>query len=378
MNLTAGEGEAVGGEDLVHGLEVGGSASAAVTRATGGDTLGLGTRVEGASRVSGLGADVGLGETGDTALGVVDGGAERADGAAVDAGGGAGAADGGTDGGSGAAGHGDGSAAVVVDAALVGVGAGAADPREVTAAGEDGAGEGTDRDATGGGGRGTGATAVAGGDESTGHGETDGAAGGAADEVGVTTADGGEGGGKLRDGANFELGLGETSLLGEVSGLGGSLSEGLEDELVGGDVDEVGGDTGLGALEGGLDEDLVKGLLGLVELGEAVGDDLCGGTGLGDLGGQGLVSDGDGEVAVDEPSTTEGLAGQSLELSNDFGSLEFAGNTNVSLFGVKSQVALHGSQDFGVEVVGGLGGGTVDDGEEDCQGSNEFGELHDG
>lgn len=102
-HLSRDQGEAVGGENLIDGLEVGGAAGAAVARASGGDTLSLSTGVERAARVAGLGANVGLGEAGDTSLGVVDRRSQGADGAAVDTGGGAGAADARADGRGGAA-----------------------------------------------------------------------------------------------------------------------------------------------------------------------------------------------------------------------------------------------------------------------------------
>ena len=88
--LTLDESETVSGKNLVDGLEVSHTAALAVTRATGGDTLGLGTRVERTARVTGLGADIGLGEASDTALGVAHGRTNGADGVAVDTGGGAG------------------------------------------------------------------------------------------------------------------------------------------------------------------------------------------------------------------------------------------------------------------------------------------------
>jgi hypothetical protein len=104
--LTAGKSKAVGRQNLVHGLEVSYSAALAVARASGRDTLGLSARVERTARVTGLGAHVGLGESSDTALRVVDGCAQGADSTAVDTSGGAGAADAGSGGGGGAAGHG--------------------------------------------------------------------------------------------------------------------------------------------------------------------------------------------------------------------------------------------------------------------------------
>jgi hypothetical protein len=63
-------------------------------------------------------------------------------------------------------------------------------------------------------------------------------------------------------------------------------------------------------------------------------------------------------------------------LFDDFGGLKLAGDTSMSLLSVQSQVALHGSQDGGVELLSGLSRGAIDDGQEDREGSEEFGELH--
>lgn len=373
--LTTGQSKAVGGKDLVYGLEVGGSTALAVTRSSRGDTLGLGARVPGASRVSGLGADVGLSEASDTALGVVDGGTESADGTAVDTGGRSRAADAGSDAGSGAARDADAASVVVVDGSRVGVSAGTADVAVVTASREDRASEGSNVSTGAGGGSVTRSATVAGRDESTGDGETDGAAATVVDVVGVTTANSNEGGWHLLNSLDLELGLLKADLLGKFLSLSSAAGKGLKNELVGCDVDVVGGDAGLLSL-GDLGVQLIKSLLGLLELGERSGDNQGGGTSSSNLGGQGLVSDGDSEVAVNEPGTTERAASKSLELFDDFGGLKFAGDTSMSLLSVQSQVALHGSQDSGVELFSGLSRGTIDDGQEDREGSEEFGELH--
>lgn len=135
--LTTGQGETVGGQDLVNGLEVGNSTAGAVTRASRGDTLGLGARVPGTSRVTGLSADIGLSKTSNAALRVVDSGAESANSSAVDTGGGSRAANASSDGGSSAARNSDGTAGVVVDGARECVPAAATDVAVVTASGED-------------------------------------------------------------------------------------------------------------------------------------------------------------------------------------------------------------------------------------------------
>jgi len=49
----------------------------------------------------------------------------------------------------------------------------------------------------------------------------------------------------------------------------------------------------------------------------------------------------------------------------------------MGLSSVKSKVALHGSQDLGVEAVGGGSRGAIDDGQEDCKSSEEAVDLHD-
>ena len=375
--LTTDEGKTVSGQNLVDGLEVSDTAAVAVTRATGGDTLGLGTRVERTARVTGLGADVGLGEASDTALGVGHGRSNGADGVAVDTGGGAGAADAGADGGGGAAGDGDGSTAVVVDTALEGV-AGATADVAVVVAGERRTREGSDGGTSRGGGGGAGGTAVTGGDKASGDGETDRAAGRVVDVISITTADGGEGGGQGINDLDLELGLLEAGALGQVGSLSGAVLEGLKDELVGGNVDPVGGDTSGSALlalaKGGIEVHSVKLLLGILKLGDRSVNLDCLGASSGDLRGQGIVSDGDVKVAIDEPST--GKARLSLELVDDLSGLELAGNTNVSLLGIKSQVALHGSQDRRVEAVGSGGRGAIDDRQEGRDGSEECGDLH--
>lgn len=382
-HLTPDEGETVGRQDLVDGLEVGGAAGAAVPRASGGDTLGLATGVERTARVTGLGADVCLGEAGDTALGVVDGRAQGADGAAVDAGGGAGSADGSASRGGGAACDGDVGTTVRVDDALEG-GAAYASDVAVVVSGEGGAREGAQGRAGAGGGGAACGTAVAGRDEAGGDGEADGAAGCPVDVVGVTSADGGHGGGHALDGADLELAGDEADLLGEGLGVGGAAGEGLEDELVGGNVDVVGSNArGVGVLRGGqggglVDVDAVEGSLGLLELGGAVGDDDGGGTGSGDVSGQGLVSDGDveGLAVLRCPGTGEGAAGRGLEGLDGLGGGDVAGNTGVSLLAVQSQVALHGGHDLRVQVLRGLGGGTVGDGQNGREEGDELGQLH--
>lgn len=358
VKLTPDQSEAVGGQNLVDGLEVGGTAGGAVARATGGDTLGLATSVERSTRVTGLSADVGLGEAGDTTLSVVNGGAEGADGAAVDAGGGAGAADAAADGGGGAAGDGDVGAAVGVDDTLEGGAADGADVAHVGGAGEDGAGEGSEGGAAGGGGGAAGGATVAGRDETGGDCEADGAASSRVDVVWVTAADSGEGGGHALNGDDLELTLDETNLGGQGLGVGSAAGKSLDDELVGGDIDEVGGDARGGGLRGEgaglLDVQVVKSLLSLLELAEAGGNDNWGGASSSDIGGQGSVSDGDVDaVVLGDPSTGERVARQGADRLDDLAGGDVPGDASMSLLGIKAQVALHGGQDLGVEVLRG-------------------------
>jgi len=230
-DLTANKSEAVGGENLVDGLEVGDTSAVAVARSTGSDTLGLGARVPRTARVTGLGADIGLSETSDTSLGVVNGCAKGADGAAEDSGGGAGTADATASGGGGAARDGDGATAVVVDDTLVGVAAGAAN-EGVVVSGEGRTAEGSDDSTTGSRGRSAGSTAVASGDETSGDRETDGASAATVNEVGVTTADGSEDGWEGLNSLDLVLTLDETGLLGEVSSLGAAAEKRLKHKLV--------------------------------------------------------------------------------------------------------------------------------------------------
>lgn len=372
-DLTTDEGKAVGREDGVHGLEVSSSASAAVARSTGGDTLSLGTRVERTARVTRLSADGGAGKATDGALSVVDSDAVLTDSTAVDTGGGARAADGSTDSSDSAARDGEGAASVVVDAALEGVAGAGADPG-VVVAGEGGAGEGSERGTAGGGGGGTDTAAVAGGDETGGNGETDGAARAATDEVGITTADGGEGLGEVLNSVDLELGLSETNLSSQGLGLGSALGKGLKDNLVGLNIDVPGGNAGGRALDGGLlGEEGVKSLLGLLELGEAVGDNDGGGTGSLDLLDEGLISDGDADAlaVVSEPGAGESLASGALQGLDDIGRVELASDASVGLLRVEAEVALHGLEHVGVKAGGGghkgRGGGNE---------AEELGELH--
>ncbi|CAH0046936.1 unnamed protein product [Clonostachys solani] len=106
-------------------------------RTTSGDTLSLGAGVVRTAGVAGLGADTGLGEAGDTSLGVADGNTEGANGAAVDTSGRAGAADAGSNRRGGATRHREATAAVVVDVTPEGGSTDSADEAHVGAAWED-------------------------------------------------------------------------------------------------------------------------------------------------------------------------------------------------------------------------------------------------
>lgn len=300
----------------------------------------------------------------------------------MDAGGGARAADGRADGRGGAAGDGQGAGAVAVNVAAERGAADGLDVAHVGAAGEDGVGERSEGGSGAGGGGRSGGTAVAGRDEAGGDGETDGAAGAAVDVVGITTLDGGKGAGHLVDGDDLELVGGESDLGGQRLGVGDAGREGLEDELVGGNVDVVGGDAGLSRVGGEsldlLNVHVVKSALGLLKLGDVVGDGHWGGTSAGHLGGQGSVGDGDvdGLAILGDPGTSEGGAGQGLDLVDDAGGSDLTGDTGSGLGGVETQVALHGSQDLGVQVARSLSGSTVGNGQDGCQKGEEAGELH--
>lgn len=343
VQLTTDQGEAVGGQNLVDGLEVGRAAGGAVAGTSRGDTLGLATGVERSTRVTGLGADVRLGEAGDTTLAVVDGRAQGADSATVDTGGGAGTADAGADGRCGAASDGDVGAAVCVDDAREGGSADGADVAHVGAAWEDGAGEGSERRTAAGGSRAACGATVASRDEASGDREADGATGTSVDQVGIAAADGGEGGGHGLNGLHLELALSETDLGGEGLGVGGAAGQSLQDELVGGDVDVVSRDAGcVGGVRGSegaglLDVHGVKSLLSLLKLGEAVGNDSRGGTSSGDLIGEGSVSDGNVDGAIlGDPSTTESgtrRGGQSLD---DLAVGDVPGDTSGGLLSIKA------------------------------------------
>lgn len=383
-HLSLDQGEAVGRQNLIDGLEVGRAARAAVARASRGDTLGLGTGVEGAARVAGLGADVGLGEAGDTSLGVVDRRAQGADCATVDTSGGAGAADAGAGGRRGAARDGQVARAVSVDGAREGGSADGADVGHVSASWEDGGREGSERPtaAAGGGSAACGAT-VASRDEASGDREADGAPSSLVDVVGIATADRGEGGRQVLNCLHLELASDEANLRGQGLGVGGAVGERLQDELVGGDVDVVRGDARGGRLgasnegAGLLDVDVVECVLSLLELPGAVGHDSRGGASSGDVGGQGCVSDGNVECAVlGRPGTGERVTRHGLQLLDGLGSGDVPGDTSMGLLGVEAQVTLHGGQDLRVEAVRGLRGCTVGDGQDGCQEGEELDELH--
>lgn len=164
--------------------------------------------------------------------------------------------------------------------------------------------------------------------------------------------------------------------------MAGAAGESLDDELVGGNVDVVGGNANRGGVGGeglGLSNvDAVKSLLGVLELGEAVGHSDGGGTGIGDLSSQGCVGDGDvdrGAISGD-PGAGKGVGSRGLELLNEISGGDLAGNTGSSLLGVQTQVTLHGLQNLGVEVGRSLGGSTVGNGQDDCQEGEELGQLH--
>lgn len=372
-DLTTDEGKAVCREDGVQGLEVSSTTSTAVARATGGNTLSLGTRVERTTRVTRLSADGGTSKAADSALGVVDSNAILTDSTTVDTSGRTGAADGSTNSSNTAARDGEGAASIVVNAALESVARAGADP-SVVGAGKGGAGKGSERSTTGGGGRGTSTATVASGDETGGDGKTNGAARAATDEVGVTTADSGEGLREVLNRVDLELGLSETNLSSQGLSLGGAVSKGLKDNLVGLNIDVPGGNAGGRALNGGLlGEEGVKSLLGLLELGEAVGDNDRGGTGSLDLLGKGLISDGDANAlaVVSEPGAGKSLASGALQGLDDIGRVELASDAGVGLLGVKAEVALHGLEHVGVKAGGGGHKGRGDGNE-----AEELGELH--
>lgn len=214
-------------------------------------------------------------------------------------------------------------------------------------------------------------------DETGGDGKPDRAASTAVDEIGVATTDSSEDGRHALDGLDLVVNLSEAGLLGHLSGLGFAAGNCLKHELVGSDVDVVGGDTacGLLALAGG-EFHGVDGSLGRLKLLDGSVDEHGSGTGISNGGSQSCVSDGNAELAVLEPSTTESGAGRALECLDDVGGSDLTGNTSVSLSGVESKIALHGSQNVGVKSVGGGSGSAIDDGQEDCQSSEERVELH--
>ena len=382
LQLSPDQGKTVSGEDLVDGLEVSRATGTAVTAASGGDTLGLSAGVEGTARVARLGADIGTSHAGDGSLGVVDGHTSLADSAAEDTGGRAGAADAGTDGSHAAARDRQAAPAVAVDVRPEGVSAGGADVSHVSAAGEDGAREGSKSLATAGRGRGTNAATVTGGNKASGDGETDGASA-TTHVVSVATLNRGKGSWHLLDRADLELGLGQANLGGHVLSLGSASGQSLNDDLVGGHIDEPRSDANIGRALGaeGLDRanlQLVESNLGLLEFGEAVGDNSRRSTGSDNLLSRGLVSDAniDGAAVIFDPGAGERVTQGGAELLNDLGGGDLAGDPSSSLVGVQSQVALHGGQDLGVKAGGGAGGSTVGKGQDGGQEAEKLCELH--
>lgn len=378
--LGGDEGQAVGREDLVDGLEVGSSSSAlAVAAAARGDALRLGAGEPRATRVAVVSAGIGLGEAGDGTVGaVVDGSVLALDGAAVDAGGLAGAADGGANGGLGVAldgvvglavavdGAGEGGAGVGLDVAHVGItGEGG-----LSKLAEGGAGGGLDVGALG--------TAVAGRHEAAVDGEADGADELVVDVVGVAAADVVADRGHLGDGLDRVLGGGEASLLGEVGGLRvAGVLEGLEDELVGSLVNVEGGDGVGGSALVGAAEGAVESGLGLLQLGQrrshhdgrgALGGDLVGGS---------LVGDANHGLARVDPGAGERRTRGAAKLLDEGGCLDVVGDAGGGLLGVEAKVTLHGLQDVGVQGVGRRGRGTVDDGQHGREEGKSLDELHD-
>ncbi|VUC27440.1 unnamed protein product [Clonostachys rosea] len=344
-------------------------------RTTSRDTLSLGTGVVGTAGVTGLGADTGLGETGDTTLGVADGDAKSANGTAVDTSGRAGAADAGSNGRGGATRHGEATAAVVVDVAPEGGSADSADVAHVGATREDGTREGSQGLTTGGGGRSADAAAVTSGNKASGDGKANRATSASVDVVSVTALDRGESCRERVNDADFKLRLGESNLCGQLGGMGGA------DELVGHNVHVVRGNArlGRGVVNAGLfNVQVVKRQLGLFKLGEAVGQDDRNGTSRSNLRSQGFVSDTDvdGVSVVGDPSTGELRTNGVAQLVNDIGSLDLPGDTSSGLLGIHAQVPLHGSQDLRVQPCHSLGRSTVGKGQDNCQDGKEPSELH--
>ncbi|CAI6050261.1 unnamed protein product [Clonostachys chloroleuca] len=314
-----------------------------------GDTLSLGAGVVGTARVAGLGAHVGLGEAGDTSLGVADGNTKSADGAAVDTSSRAGAADAGSNRRRGAARHRESTAAVVVDVTREGGSTDSADVAHVSTAWEDRAREGSKGRTSGVGGRSTYAAAVTSRNKAGSNGKANRAASALVDVVGVAALDRGESCGHGINHAHFELRGSEPNLCGELLGMGGTVCQCLQDELVGHNINIVRSNARPGG--GGVEStrlvniDVVKRQLGLFKLGEAVGQDDRSGTSSSHFSGQGLVSDTDidGVSIIGNPSTGELSTHGVAKLVNDFGSLDLPGDTSSSLLGIQAQVPLHGS-----------------------------------
>lgn len=225
---------------------------------------------------------------------------------------------------------------------------------------------------------------MAGADEAGGDGEANGAAAGAVDVVGITATDGGKSGGHLLDGDDLEFAGSKADLGSEALGVGDTGRESLDDELVGGDIDVVGSNTDrLGVRGQSLDLvnlDGVEGLLGLLELGQAVAHKDGSGASSLDLGGTGLVGDADvdSSAVAGNPGSSKVVASRALDVVNNSRGRQFAGDAGSGSLGVKAKVTLHGSQDLGVQLGSSLHRGTVGNGQDGSHDGEELGELHGG
>ncbi|EAU67380.1 hypothetical protein STIAU_7907 [Stigmatella aurantiaca DW4/3-1] len=331
---SAGQGEAVGAEDLVDRLEVGGAAGGAVAGATGGHALGLGARNPRAARVTGLRADVGAGQAGDRALRVVDGGVLGLDGAAVHARRGAGAADRRTH--PSLRGTGDARA----DARhLVGRGPVRRGPHPGVVIAREGRTREGARAAAGARGGGPGAAAVARGHEAAGHGEADGAAAGAANVVGSSTDNLSQRTrrlGRLHDA--------DRALL--VAGEGGkAVRLPLRHARLGLDHDGVGALIDVPSVDGlvRVPRVAVQGGLELLELRQGPGDHLGLGAGAAHQGRVGLVGDTDDELqaVLAQPRTAEAVAQLTLQRLLDAGRRRLERQPTLHLRLAEPEVLLH-------------------------------------
>lgn len=225
-------------------------------------------------------------------------------------------------------------------------------------------------------------TAVASRHKATRDSEAVRATGLAVNDVRVAADNAGSGGGQALDGADLVLGISEAAECSKLVGAVLAVIKGLDDELVGSNVDKVrgnAGEVGLSTVAGleGASEVVVHGLLGSLELGKAGLHDNRDGTGSLDLLGGSLVSDTNVCLGGVDPAASELVAVDGVgQLGDELCGFVVGSHAGDGLLGIEAKIALHGLEDLRVQAVGGLCGCAVRDGEHDGKEGEKVGELH--